>query len=198
MIHKLDKSLGTDEVDRGGRPVLRVPSGVLFAPGDATLKPDGKTLLTQVAHAHNGQLDNFELRIASYTDGDTEIQKPDATPAKAAPGQKKDPAKKGDPAPASHYATGWDLTAARASVIERFYRNETSLPFQNVLALGRGDSDPIVTGAKESNRRNRRIEITIAPLPAPFHAPDAAKDKTASHAPVNPLEPPPDPPITNK
>lgn len=200
MIRNLDKDLGTDVVERNGRPVLRVPNAVFFAPGDATLKPEGKTLLKQVAQALDGQLDNFELRIASYTDGDSDIQKSsaDTPPIKSANEQKKESSQK--PAPASdtasgpHYATGWELTAARAAAIERFYLNETSLPFNNVLVVGRGDSDPIVRGAKEDHTKNRRIEITIVPLPAPFHSPDPAKDKSASHAPVNPLTPPPDPP----
>ncbi len=174
-IRKLNKDTGADVVERGGRPVLRVPSPVLFAPGDATLKPDGKALLNQIAQVLNGQTDSFELRLTSYTDSDAEIQKSSAD-APAKPEQKKEG--KADAASPPRYATGWELTAARATAIELFYRNQTSLPFQNVLAIGRGDADPIVAGGKEGRERNRRIEIAIVPVAAPFH----------------PLQPPPDPP----
>ena len=188
VIHKLGKDEASDVVERGGRSVLRVPNAVLFAPGDATLKPDGKTLLNQVAQALNGQLVNFELRVVSYTDTDAEVDKPaaDAKP---------------DTAPKPHYATSWELTAARANAIALFCRDLTTLPFGNVLVIGRGDSEPIVPNSKDGHARNRRIEITVVPLPAPFHLPDPAHANAGSHstAPVNPLEPPPDPPAsTNK
>jgi len=160
LIRKLGKDAPADVVERGGRPVLRVPNAELFAPGDSTLKPEGKALLNQVAQALNGQLDNFELRVVSYTDTDAENPKPAADPSKT-PG-----------------APSWELTAARASAIARFYRDQTSLPFLNVLVLGRGDSEPIVSNAQESHARNRRVEITVTPLPAAFHPPDPDHDKT--------------------
>ena len=173
VIRKLGKDSPADVVERGGRPVLRVPNAELFAPGDATLKPEGKALLTQIAQALNGQLDNFELRVVSYTDTDAE--------AEPAGGQKTDSSAK--PAPAAdsdskpRYATSWDLTAARASAIARFYRDQTSLPFLNVLVLGRGDSEPIVSNAGDDRARNRRVEITVAPLPVSFHAPEPDHDR---------------------
>jgi hypothetical protein len=107
--------------------------------------------------------------VVSYTDS--------AMEAGPASGQKNDPTADSKP----RYATSWDLTAARASVIARFYRDETSLPFLNVLVIGRGDSEPISSNAGESHARNRRVEITIAPLPVPFHSSDPDKDKNAGH-----------------
>lgn len=206
-VRKLAKGDDTDVVSRGGRPVLRVPNSVFFAQGDATLKPEGKTLLNQIAQSLNGQLDNFELRVESYTDTDAEIQKtvavdaapknkPDANP-KSSNGQKQEA--KTPPVAQALYATSWELTAARAAAISHFFREQGSLPFQNVIVAGRGDFQPIVSGAKE-HPRNRRIEITVAPLPAPFHSSDLAhgasgNDSTAS---ANPLEPPPDPPASHK
>jgi len=174
VIRKLGKDNPPDVVERGGRPVLRVPNPELFAPGDATLKPEGKALLNQIAQALNGQLDNFELRVVSYTDSDAEAppaggQKTDSSAgssAKMAPGAAADAKPR--------YATSWDLTAARAATIARFYRDQTSLPFLHVVVIGRGDSEPIISGAGEGHARNRRVEITVAPLPAPFHSPDPA------------------------
>jgi flagellar motor protein MotB len=157
---KLVKDDTSDVITRGGRPVLRLANAVLFAPGDATLKPEAKPLLGQIAQTLSGQADDYELRLECFTDTEAEIPKPAA---------------KGDP----RYATSWDLTSARASVIARYFRDQTTLPFQNVLVIARGDSEPIVTGAKESHARNRRVEITLAPV-------------------INPLAPPPDPPVPAK
>jgi chemotaxis protein MotB len=168
------RKLGKDVVERGGRPVLRVPNAELFAPGDATLKPEGKALLNQIAQALNGQLDNFELRVVSYTDTDAE--------ADSAKGQKTD-SSAGSAADAKpRNAPSWDLTAARAATIARFYRDQTTLPFLNVLVIGRGDSEPISSNTGEGHAHNRRVEITVTPLPVSFHSPDLDHDKTGSGA----------------
>jgi len=163
-IGKLGKELGTDVVNRGGRPVLRIPNADLFAPGDAALTPDGKALLTQLAQAVGAQMDTFELRVVSYTDSDAE----------AAPGS--GPKKDADPSK----SPSWDLTAARASTLARFYRDQTQLPFRNVIVSGRGDSEPVVANANSDHTRNRRVEMTVTPLPVPFHAPDPDKPKSVA------------------
>ena len=187
VIRKLGKESPPDVVERGGRPVLRVPNAELFAPGDATLKPEGKALLNQIAQALNGQLDNFELRVVSYTDSDAE-----AAPAS---GQKTDSAADAKP----NNVPSWDLTTARAAAITRFYRDETTLPFLNVLVMGRGDSEPISSNAGEGHARNRRVEITVAPLPVPFHSPDLDYDKTGggAAASTDPQSSPPDSPASD-
>jgi flagellar motor protein MotB len=169
VIRKIGKDSPPDVVERGGRPVLRIPNATLFAPGDATLKPEGKALLSQIAAALDDQLDTFELRVVSYTDSNAEA---DAAPAPAtAPATAPD---------AKPHATSWDLTAARAAAIAHYYRDQTPVPFLNVLVIGRGDSEPIASNTGESHARNRRVEITITPLPVPFHAPDPDKDKTGA------------------
>jgi flagellar motor protein MotB len=187
LIRKLGtKDNPTDVVERNGRPVLRVPNATLFAPGDATLKPEGKALLSQVAQALNNQLDAFELRVVSYTDTNMEADA-GTTPKKDATDK---PAAAVDPDPKSHFATSWDLTAARAAAIARYYRDQSQLPFLNVIVVGRGDAEPISSNTGDNHARNRRVEITINPLPVPFHAPDA--DKTAVADPSDTAKPAPD------
>jgi flagellar motor protein MotB len=168
LIRKLGKDTPPDVVERGGRPVLRVPNAQLFAPGDTALKPEGKALLTQIAQALSGQIDNFELRVVTYTDTEAEAsdaakKDPDAKPAPATPDARSNP------------SASWDLTAARAIAIERFLRDQSSMPFLNVLVMARGDAEPIASNSKENHARNRRVEITVTPLPVSFHAPDPDK-----------------------
>jgi flagellar motor protein MotB len=150
-----------DVVERGGRPVLRIPNAQLFAPGDAALTPDGKALLARIAQAINGQLDSFELRVVAYTDTAAEAQP-------GAGGGKTDDA----------HAASWALTSARAASLSRFFRDQTTALFLNVIVSGRGDAEPIVSNTGAAHARNRRVEITVTPLPVPFHSPDP--DKTAS------------------
>ena len=180
VIRKIGKDTPPDVVERGGRPVLRVPNADLFAPGDTALKPEGKALLSQIAQAIGGQLDTFELRVVAYTDTEAEAQAPSN-------GQKKD-------ASADSHTASWDLTSSRAATLSRFFRDQTQVPALNVLVMGRGDAEPISPNGSESHARNRRVEITVTPLPVPFHSPDLdktdhpsasatpAKDSTASAA----------------
>lgn len=175
VISKLAKDTPPDVVERGGRPVLRVPNAQLFAPGDTVLTADGKALLSQIAQALGDQITTFELRVVSYTDTDGE----------GAVGGKKDADAKPDPTDTKpRFATSWDLTGARAAAIARYFRDQTQLPFLNVLVLGRGDSEPIASNSGTSHARNQRTEITVTPLPISFHAPEVEKVNAAPAPPA--------------
>jgi len=178
LIRKIGNGTAPDVVERGGRPVLRVPNATFFAPGDSTLKPEGKALLSQIATALNDQLANFELRVVAYTDSNAEAdstgdQKKDASTPPPAPAAAPD---------AKPHTSSWDLTAARAAAIAHFYRDQTQVLFLNVLVIGRGDSEPIASNTGDNHARNRRVEITITPLPVTYHAPDPDKSGTGSTA----------------
>jgi len=194
---KLAKDDDIDVVVREGRPVLRVPNSIFFAFGETTLKPGGKALLTQLAQALHGQLDGFELRIETFTDSDGEVLSaadanadeaaktpPDSTGKTASPKPPLEP-----PPDKVRYLTSWDLTGARAAAIARFLHDETNLPFQNVVTVARGDFQPIIAASKEGHARNRRVEITITPLPPTFHPPDLANGSPADNPPGTPPAP---------
>jgi len=177
------KNQDADVVVRGGRPVLRVPSSVFFEVGGTQLKPEGKALLTQITHALAGQLDNFELRIETFTDSDGETARNAAPAAKVfvdtTPGAKKPdatPDRKNDGA-------SWLLTGTRAAAIAHFLHDEGTLPFQEIISMGRSDFQPIVPNSPEGHARNRRVEITVTPAPPSFHPRDPAHgDTTVSKA----------------
>jgi flagellar motor protein MotB len=166
----------TDVVVREGRPVLRVPDSQLFTFGDAALKPEGKALLGQIVQALNGQMSTFELRIETFTDSAESAGADDATPTqvnlKPDPNAKPAPPAKAPLAPPPD-RTPWDLTGARAAALEKFFHEDGSLPFPSVIVVARGDSEPIVDSGKDGHARNRRTEITIAPMAAPFRGTDA-------------------------
>jgi hypothetical protein len=115
----------------------------------------------------NGQLDGFELRVTAYTDTVAEADDKAGT-AKAASG------------------AAWDLTGARAATLSRYFRDQTALPFLAVIVSGRGDAEPIVSNLKEDHARNRRVEVTVIPLPAPYHP--AEPDKPKAAAPTAPTD----------
>ena len=166
--HQLAAQVPNSEViTRGGRPVMRLPSTFFFAPGYAQLKPESKSALDQLAQAVGGTSARFELRLATFTDSEGEASDSSTKPVDA-----------------------WTLSAKRAAALSHYLRDTSVLPFDNVIATGRADFLPL---GSAQDGRNRRVEITLAPIPAPFHAPEpkAASGKTASHKalPVTPANP---------
>jgi flagellar motor protein MotB len=178
-----------DVVVRAGRPVLRLPSSIFFDQGEAQLKPDGRTVLNQVAAGASGAA-RFELRVETFTDSEGETETAASVPVGSQPPAPSSGAAKAGKTPA---VDSWTLTAERAAAIAHYLRDSGPLPFQDVVATGRADFQPIDPGA--GHARNRRVEITIAPVPATFHAPEpkTAHAKPSSHhaspANANPASP---------
>ena len=166
---------GSDVVVRGGRPVLRVPSLLFFDPAVSDLKPDGKTVLDQVAQAAGGVSNHFELRLETFTDSAGE--KP-AAPIPATPNAK--------PADA---IDAWTLTGERAAAIAHYLRDQGPLPFQDIITVGRADFQPLVPDSQPGHERNRRVEITITPTPAAFHAPEATAKSSHGKTGATPATP---------
>jgi flagellar motor protein MotB len=175
------RPLATPDADvilRAGRPVWRVPDSLLFAYGEADLKPEGKALLTQAANALGN---DFELRIDLFTDAPESAGTDESVPPQEVSLTPKPDGKTGKPPltpPPDR--TPWDLTGARAAAIVKFFHEQASFPFPNVIAVPRADSDPVVASGKEGHARNRRAEITLAPVPAPFHVPETDATTTGS------------------
>ena len=174
-VKKLTRDGESDAVIRGGRPVLRVPSSVFFGFGDATLKPGGKAVLNQIAAALNGDLGTFELRVETFTDNGGETGTADPAPKST----DSKPADTLAPLPPA-MKTEWALSGARAAAIAQFLRQSSPLPYQNVLVVLGADTQPIVVD-KEGHARNRRVEITVTPLPVSYHPP-AAEEAATSHS----------------
>lgn len=189
-VRKLAKD-DTDVVVREGRPALRVPDSLLFTFGEAALKPEGKALLNQIGEALSGQMTNFQLRIETFTDSAESAGIDDTTPTQVSlkPGDTaKPPAPKPSLAPPPD-RTPWDLTGARAASIAKYFHDAGSVPFPNVVVIARGDFDPIVESGMEGHARNRRTEITVLPLPAPFHPPDTDTAPAVKGAAASPDKP---------
>jgi chemotaxis protein MotB len=129
---------------RHGRIVLQLHNDVLFAPGEADLKPDGKQAVGEVAAALRGVgLKRFQ--VAGHTDSD-----PITTDTKA------------------KFPTNWELSAARAIAVVKLLVADGVAPAV-LSAAGYGPYDPVATNATEDGQsKNRRIEITLVPNVAPL------------------------------
>jgi chemotaxis protein MotB len=62
------------------------------------------------------------------------------------------------------FPTNWELSAARAASVVRYFREETGLDPKDMEAVGRSFYQPVASNEIEEGRdRNRRVEIFIAP-----------------------------------
>ena len=136
---------------RHGRIVLQLHNDVLFATGDAELKPDGKQAISEIAATlRSVSLKRFQ--VAGHTDSE-----PITTETKV------------------KFPSNWELSSARAIAVVKLLVSSGVEP--GVLsAAGYGPYDPVATNATaDGQSKNRRIEITLVPNVAPLVT--AAEDK---------------------
>jgi chemotaxis protein MotB len=138
---------------RHGRIVLQLHNDVLFATGDADLKPDGKAAIGEVAATLRGVgLKRFQ--VAGHTDSE-----PITTDTK------------------NKFPSNWELSAARAIAVVKLLVTDGVAPAV-LSAAGYGPYDPVATNATpDGQSRNRRIEITLVPNVAPLVAAANETDK---------------------
>jgi|CZKU01.1.fsa_nt_gi chemotaxis protein MotB len=131
---------------RHGRIVLQLHNDVLFATGDAELKPDGKQAITDVATTLRGvALKRFQ--VAGHTDS-----LPITTETKKT------------------YPTNWELSTARAIAVVKLLVS-SGVDASMLSAAGYGPYDPVASNAApDGQSKNRRIEITLVPNVAPLVA----------------------------
>ncbi len=152
LQQKLGQEIANGDVQiYGGSGHLSVglASKVLFPSGHADLSDRGKAILKRVAESLSGLTDRL-IQVGGHTDG----------------------------LPVSHdleaqFPTNWELSTARATNVVRFLTEECSVPGQRLVASGFAQYRPVASNRTAAGRRrNRRIEITLLPMP---------HDDTASH-----------------
>jgi chemotaxis protein MotB len=139
LTERFRKMIDTGKIKielRGGRMVMKLPSGVLFASGKADLSPEGKAVLTEVA-AVLKEFPDRRFVIAGHTDN--------------------------VPLRGSKYKDNWELSTARALTVTKFLISQGVDP-KSLSAAGYGEFDPIAdNGTEEGKQENRRIEIILVP-----------------------------------
>ena len=125
-----------DVAFRNGQMVIKMPSGILFASGDAKLSKGGKAALGEVL-AILLEFKDRRFQVAGHTDN-VRIR-------------------------GRRFKNNWHLSSARAiSVVE--FMIEAGFAAQSLAATGFGQFDPIGDNATDEGRAlNRRIEIILVP-----------------------------------
>jgi chemotaxis protein MotB len=117
---------------------------LLFEPGQAALTPRGMEVLTRVG-AVLALVEGHAVAITSHTD---ELPSPTGT------------------GPAG---TSWELSTARATTLVRsLHEGPARLAPERLSATGHASFRPVVPSDSPQNRlRNRRVELTLSPMPLP-------------------------------
>ncbi len=120
---------------------IELNASVLFAQGEATLQPDAREVLGEVA----GLLKNdpHRIEVEGHTDN--------------------------TPIASEKYASNWELSAVRAASVVRLFI-ENGIQDARLAAIGHGATRPMAPNDSAANQaRNRRVAVMIlAALPEPL------------------------------
>ncbi len=118
--------------DRG--MTITIDDPVMFESGNAGLRPKAYPILTRVASLARGWPNT--IRIEGHTDS--------------------------DPIRTEKFPSNWELSTARALSILHFFQDDAGFNPRNLVAIGRGEFDPVAfNDTPENKAKNRRIEINI-------------------------------------
>jgi chemotaxis protein MotB len=114
--------------------VLRVNDEVMFASGQAELRPSAKQILTNLVALLEQY--PYPLRIEGHTDS--------------------------VPINNAQFPSNWELSVYRASRVVRFLEEISTIPSARLSAVGYGEHRPIAPNDTAKNRqRNRRVDIIV-------------------------------------
>jgi chemotaxis protein MotB len=115
--------------------VIRLSGSYLFDSGRAELKPNSMKVLDAIANEL--KLLPNEIRVDGHTD---------SIPLTNSP----------------LYATNWELSAARAVTVARYFSQTDGIQASRLIAAGFGEYHPIVPNdTREHRAQNRRVEIHV-------------------------------------
>jgi chemotaxis protein MotB len=113
---------------------------ILFDSGKATLKPGGEKILGKIGETLKNIQDK-RIRVVGHTDN--VLIRQDFR---------------------YKFPTNWELSAARAATVVRYFQEKTGLKPDDLEAVGRSFFQPLASNdTKEGRDQNRRVEIIIAP-----------------------------------
>ena len=122
----------------GDRVLISIASAILFRSGSAKIRAGGKTLLVKFSGLLR-RYPNREVQVQGHTDN---VQISDRL--------------------AERWETNWELSAARAMRVLRYFVEVGNLDPRRVSGAGMGEFRPVADNDTRAGRRtNRRIEIVI-------------------------------------
>jgi chemotaxis protein MotB len=164
LVKDLESEVATGQIEiqqlREGLQ-LNLTQDVLFASGSAELNDAGRSVLSKVAQRLKALPQRVEVR------GHT-----DSLPIRGAL--------------AARFPSNWELAGARASGVVRFLAEHKIDP-KRLISVSHGEYEPIASNdTPEGRQKNRRIEITLEPLPPEAASAAPAAKPAAAEPPSQP------------
>lgn len=126
----------TAEIDERGLNIKLKDSDLFFRSGEAKLKPNTYAFLDKIAELIKKKFSRHLIRIEGHTDN---------VPIRSAV-----------------FPSNWELSAARACAVARYFIERNEFNPQLIAAIGYGEHKPVAPNTIEENRRkNRRVEIIV-------------------------------------
>jgi chemotaxis protein MotB len=155
-----DKNVEIEQLK--GQLSVRMLDKIVFKSGSADILPQGTEVLDKLADAIKDSTDT--IRVEGHTD-DTPIS--DKLKVK--------------------YPSNWELSAARASAVARYFETKHFINPKRLESLGFSIYHPMAPNDSDENKqRNRRVEIVLKPAAEPEPAKEPA---AAAPAPTTPAAP---------
>ena len=128
---------GLQFLDRRNELVIRLSEGLIFAPGDDTLKDPAMKAMSALATQLEGR--KIDIRIEGHTDD--------------------------RPIRTVRFRSNWDLSTARATAVVAALAT-SGIPPASLSAAGYGEFHPVAkNGTDEGRRQNRRVDIVLSVAP---------------------------------
>jgi chemotaxis protein MotB len=149
-----------------GQLSVRMLDKIVFKSGSADILPQGMEVLDKLAGAIKDSTDT--IRVEGHTD-DTPIS--DKLKVK--------------------YPSNWELSAARASAVARYFETKHFINPKRLESLGFSMHHPVAPNDSDENKqRNRRVEIVLKPAAEPEPAKEPAAVVPAPTTPAAPATTP--------
>ena len=147
-----------------GKLTVNILDRVLFASGEAELKPEGEQVLAQVASVLT-QHTNRQIYVIGHTDN---------VPIRGTL--------------YGRFSSNWELSTARATAAVRYLTEKAGVNPAMLAAVGYGEYHPIASNATPEGRaKNRRIAIVIVPENfLPLESREPGEKEQGTRAPVEP------------
>ncbi len=146
LRERLQKELADKDVEISllkGQLSVRVLDRILFKSGSAEILPGGQDVLDKLAAALTRTTDM--IRVEGHTDD---------VPIGAALKDK--------------YFSNWELSAARAAAVVRYFQHRHKIDAQRLEVVGFAEHRPVAPNDSAANRqRNRRVEIQLTAVHEP-------------------------------
>jgi len=131
---------GIEVIEDKGVVTVVLPNTILFASGQAVLKPGSKAVLKRIAQVVKANYPTEDIRVEGHTDSDP-IRK----------SKKK-------------WKTNWELSCARALAVVHYLVGQGGLDPKRVYAAGFAEHRSVASNATAAGKaKNRRVQIVIVP-----------------------------------